>query len=291
MGYQALEQFCRDVTTMLRPRLVPCLLIRDGGLVKTVRFGESRYVGDPLNAVRIFNEKEVDELMVLDIDATVRNREPNYDLIKKLAIQCRMPLCYGGGVKTIDHVHRIVGMGVEKVSLGVAAVENPGFVSEAASRVGSQSIVVVMDVKKSPWLRKYEIHIRNGTYKVDLEPVEFAKKCEAFGAGEIVVQSIDRDGTSDGYDLDLVAQVRRAISLPITALGGAGSHDDIISLVKRFGVIGAGAGSLFVFKGKYRAVLINYPSREEREMIFHQALPDFRPSGFQEVDPDYRTGR
>ena len=161
MGYQALEKFCRDVTTMLRPRLVPCLLIRDGGLVKTVRFGESRYVGDPLNAVRIFNEKEVDELMVLDIDATVQSREPtvqsrepNYDLIKRLATQCRMPLCYGGGVKTIDHVQRIVGMGVEKVSIGVAAVENPGFVSEAASRVGSQSIVVIMDVKKNPLVKK-----------------------------------------------------------------------------------------------------------------------------------------
>lgn len=266
---------------MLRPRLVPYLLLRNGGLVKTVRFGESKYIGDPLNAVRIFNEKEVDELVLLDIDATAQGREPDYGLIEKLAIQCRMPLCYGGGVKTIDHVQHIVGMGVEKVSVGAVAVENPGFVSEAASRVGSQSIVVVMDVKKSPWLRKYQVYIRNGTCRVNFEPVEFAKKCEAFGAGEIVVQSIDRDGTSTGYDLDLVAQVRQAVSLPVTVLGGAGGHDDIISLVRQFGVIGAGAGSLFVFKGKYRAVLINYPSREERELIFHQALTDFRPSGFR----------
>ena len=268
---------------MLRPRLIPCLLIREDSLVKTVRFGESRYVGDPLNAVRIFNEKEADELIVLDIEATARNRDPNYGLIRKLATECRMPLCYGGGVRTIDHVQRIVGLGVEKVSLGAAAVENSDFVSEAASRVGSQSIVVIMDIKKSTWLRKYEVYIRNGTYKINLGPVEFAEKCEALGAGEIVVQSIDRDGTLAGYDLDLVAQIREAVSLPITALGGAGSHDDIVSLVKRFGVIGAGAGSLFVFKGKYKAVLIRYPSREEREVILHQALTGFRPSGFRTI--------
>ena len=269
--------------TVLRPRLVPCLLIRNGGLVKTVRFGESKYVGDPLNAVRIFNEKEADELMVLDIDATVQNREPNYGLVRKLATECRMPLCYGGGVKTVDHVQRIVGMGVEKVSVGAAAVENSGFISEAASRVGRQSIAVIMDVKQSLWLRKYEAYARNGTYKINLEPAEFAKKCEALGAGEIIVQSIDRDGTSAGYDLELVAHVRKAISLPITVLGGAGSHDDIVSLIKRFGVIGASAGSLFVFKGKYKAVLISYPSLEEREMIFHRALTDFGSSEFRAI--------
>ena len=257
---------------MLRPRIIPCLLIRNGGLVKTVRFGDSKYVGDPLNAVRIFNEKEVDELVVLDIDATVQGREPNYGLIENLAAECRMPLCYGGGVKTIDHIQRIVGMGVEKVSICSAAVENPRLISEAASRVGSQSVVVIMDVKKSAWLKKSEIFTRNGTHETGLIPVDFAKKCEVLGAGEIVIQSIDRDGTLAGYDLDLVAQIREAISLPITVLGGAGSHDDIIALVKRFGIIGAGAGTLFVFKGKYRAVLINYPSRGEKEAIFRQSF-------------------
>ena len=257
---------------MLRPRIIPCLLIRNGGLVKTVRFGDPKYVGDPLNAVRIFNEKEVDELVVLDIDATVQGREPNYCLIENLAAECRMPFCYGGGVKTLDHIQRIVGMGVEKVSVCSAALENPRLISEAASRVGSQSVVVIMDVKKSAGLKENEIFTRNGTRETGLSPVDFAKKCESLGAGEIVIQSIDRDGTSSGYDLDLAAEIREAISLPITVLGGAGGQDDIIALVKRFGIIGAGAGALFVFKGKYRAVLINYPSREEKEAIFRQSF-------------------
>lgn len=258
--------------TVLRPRLIPCLLVKNGGLVKTVRFGYPKYVGDPLNAVRIFNEKEVDELMVLDIDATVQRREPNYDVIRTLAAQCHMPLCYGGGVKTVEHVQRLVGMGVEKVSVCSVAVEHPRFISEAASRVGSQSVVIVMDVKKRAWSKHGEICIHNGTRRTGLIPVDFAKKCEALGAGELVIQSVDRDGTLAGYDLDLVAQIREAISLPITVLGGAGSYDDVLALVKRFGTIGAGAGSLFVFKGKYRAVLINYPSREEKEAIFRRSL-------------------
>ena len=257
---------------MLRPRIIPCLLIRNGGLVKTVRFADSKYVGDPLNAVRIFNEKEVDELVVFDIDATVQGCQPNYGLIKNLAAECRMPLCYGGGVKTLDQIQFIVGMGVEKVSISSAAVENPDLISKAASRVGRQSVVVVMDVKKSDWLEKNEIFTHNGTHKAGLTPVDFAMKCESLGAGEIVINSINRDGTMSGYDMDLVARIRDAISLPITVLGGAGNLGDIISLVKRFKIIGAGAGSLFVFKGKYRAVLINYPSRQKKKKILQQSL-------------------
>jgi cyclase len=253
---------------MLRPRIIPCLLIQNGGLVKTVRFGDPKYVGDPINAVRIFNEKEVDELIVLDIDATRLGREPDYQLIYHLATECRMPLCYGGGVKSADQIERIVGLGVEKVAISAAAVENPELITQAAKRVGSQSVVVVIDVKKSGVLRKYEVVTHNATRRTGLNPAEWAQKVQALGVGEIVLNSVDRDGEMKGYDLDVIDQIRAVISVPLTVLGGAGSLADVQSLVHRYGIIGAAAGSLFVFKGKYRAVLINYPSRSERDLLF-----------------------
>lgn len=256
---------------MLRPRIIPCLLVKNGGLVKTVQFGNPKYVGDPVNAVRIFNEKEVDELIVLDIDATAQNREPDYTLIRNLAAECRMPLCYGGGVKTAEQIQRIVGLGVEKVAISSAAIDDPGLISGAAERVGSQSIVVVMDVKKSGLLRRYEVFTHNGVKGTGLDPVKFAKQIEAHGAGEVVANSIDRDGVMQGYDMELVAEVREAISLPMTVLGGAGSLKDIEGLIRAFGIIGAAAGSLFVFKGKYRAVLINYPNRAEKDALVRAA--------------------
>lgn len=250
---------------MLRPRIIPVLLVRNGGLTKTVKFGPGKYVGDPLNAVRIFNEKEVDEIVVLDIDATMQNREPDYVLIRSLAAECRMPLCYGGGVKTATQVRRIVELGVEKVAISSAAVENTGLIAETAEQVGRQSVVVVMDVrKKGLFGTRYEVFTRNGTKGTGLNPIDFAKKAEELGAGEIVINSIDRDGEMKGYDIDLASQVREAVSLPMTVLGGAGSLEDIKTLIHAFGIVGAAAGSLFVFKGKYRAVLINYPNRAER---------------------------
>lgn len=256
---------------MLRPRIIPCLLVKNGGLVKTFQFDSPKYVGDPINAVRIFNEKEVDELVVLDIDATAQNREPNYILIKNLAAECRMPLCYGGGVKTVEQVAKIISLGVEKVAMSSAAVRTPELISHAAKRVGSQSIVVVMDVRKNGLISHYEVCTHNGTQVTGLNPVKFAKKVEALGAGEVVVNAINRDGVMEGYDLDLIAQVRDAISLPMTVLGGAGSLKDIEDLIRTFGIIGAAAGSLFVFKGKYRAVLINYPSRVEKDALIRVA--------------------
>jgi cyclase len=256
---------------MLRPRIIPCLLVRNSGLVKTVRFGESKYVGDPLNAVRIFNEKEVDELTVLDIDATTQQREPDYELITKLAAECRMPLCYGGGVKTAEQIQRIIGLGVEKVALSAAAVGNSELISHAASRVGSQSIVVVMDVKKSGLRRLYEIFTHNGQRPTGLDPVDFAKNVEEQGAGEVFVNSIDRDGVMKGYDMDLVTRIRKAINLPMTVMGGAGTLADIEELIRRLGTVGAAAGSLFVFKGVYRAVLINYPKRDEKDALIARA--------------------
>ena len=257
---------------MLRPRIIPCLLVKDGGLVKTLRFGSPKYVGDPINAVRIFNEKEVDELIVLDIDATVQNREPNYTMIANLAAECRMPLSYGGGVRTAEQVQKIIGLGVEKVALSAAAVKTPELISEAAVRVGNQSVVVVMDVKKSGLLRRYEVYTHNGTRGTGLDPVTFAKQVVALGAGEVVVNSIDLDGEMKGYDLELISRVREAITLPMTELGGAGSLKDIEDLIRAYGIIGAGAGSLFVFKGKYRAVLINYPSRAEKDALFSSLM-------------------
>jgi imidazole glycerol-phosphate synthase subunit HisF len=257
---------------VLRPRITPCLLVKSGGLYKTVQFGTPKYVGDPLNAVRIFNEKEVDELVVLDIDASAQRREPDYALIRNLAAECRMPLCYGGGVKTVEQAERIIGLGVEKVAIASAGVESPDLIAEAAKRVGSQSVVLIMDVRRSGLLRQYTVLTHNGTRKTGLSPLELAKRATALGAGELVVNSIDHDGMMGGYDLELISQIREATSLPLTALGGAGSLQDIAKLISHFGLIGAAAGSLFVFKGVYKAVLINYPNPREKDALVSGAL-------------------
>lgn len=255
---------------MLRPRLIPCLLIHKGGLVKTIRFGDPKYVGDPLNAVRIFNEKEVDELIVIDIDASRQKQEPNYKLISHLASECRMPLCYGGGVSSVEQLERIIGLGVEKISISAAAVTQPELITQAAKRVGSQSVVVTIDVKNTGLLRRPEVVTLNATHRTGLDPIDFARRAEELGAGEIVLNSVDRDGEMAGYDLELAARVRAKISLPLTVLGGAGSLADIEALYATHGVIGAAAGSLFVFKGKFRAVLISYPNHNEKEALFER---------------------
>jgi cyclase len=252
---------------MLRPRIIPCLLIYQKGLVKTVKFKEPKYIGDPLNAVRIFNEKESDELLVLDIDATIENREPDYKMIEKLAAECRMPLCYGGGVKTVEQAQRIFALGVEKIAISSGAVAKPELVSEMAMRVGSQSVVVVLDVRKAILSRKYEIYTHNGKKNTGKNPVEFAADLEKLGAGEIVINSIDRDGMMTGYDILLIESIWNNTSLPVTALGGAGSLEDIRNLIAKYRNIGAAAGSLFVFKGIYKAVLINYPNWAEKEKL------------------------
>ena len=254
---------------MLQPRIIPCLLVKNGGLVKTVQFAAPKYVGDPLNAVRIFNEKEVDELTVLDIDATAQGREPNYALIRDLAVECRMPLCYGGGVTTAEQIQKIIGLGVEKVAVSAAAVADPELLPRACERVGRQSIVVVIDVKRVG--NHHEVFTHNGTRATGLEPAAFAARIEQLGAGEIVVNAIDRDGVMKGYDLELMSRVRDAVTLPLTALGGAGSMKDVAELIRRFGIVGAAAGSLFVFKGVYRAVLISYPNRADKDALIAEA--------------------
>ncbi|KZE32429.1 AglZ/HisF2 family acetamidino modification protein [Crenobacter luteus] len=255
---------------MLRPRIIPCLLVHQGGLVKTQGFKSPKYVGDPINAVKIFNEKESDELIVLDIDATANGAEPNFDLIAKLAEECRMPLCYGGGIKTAAQAARIIDMGVEKVAISSAAIANPALLSEIAAAIGRQSVVAVLDVRKRTGLfsRGYEVCTHNARESRKVDPVELAVQLQDAGAGEIVINSVDCDGEMKGYDLDLAKQVRKVLKVPTTFLGGAGSLGDIEQLVNTVGVVGAAAGSLFVFKGKYRAVLISYPTREQKDQLF-----------------------
>lgn len=257
---------------MLRPRIIPCLLMQDGGLVKTARFKEPKYVGDPINAVKIFNEKEADEMIVLDIDATAKGHEPNFRLIAQFAAECRMPLCYGGGIKTAEQAKRIIGLGVEKVAISSAALERPELISEIAAEIGSQSVVVVLDAKMRSFGREPEVWTHNATRNTGRRIFEVAKQVAALGAGEIVVNSIDNDGQMKGYDLKLAARMRATVRLPMTILGGAGSFADIAKLIETCGVVGASAGSLFVFKGPYRAVLISYPAQIHKEELIRAAI-------------------
>ena len=251
---------------MLRPRIIPCLLVHNKGLIKSVKFNNYKYVGDPINAVKIFNEKVADELMLIDIDATSNDTEPDYKMIEKIASECRMPLCYGGGIKNANQVKKIFSLGVEKIAISSIAIINPQIISEFSSMVGSQSVVVILDIKKSIF-GKYQIYINNGKKLINTNLEEFISNLEKLGAGEIVLNSIDNDGTMNGYDFNLVSQIRKNTKLPITILGGAGSIEDIGALIKNFGIIGAAAGSLFVFKGIYNAVLINYPTIIERDEL------------------------
>lgn len=262
---------------MLRPRIIPCLLVHQGGLVKTVEFKAPKYIGDPINAVKIFNEKEADELVVLDIDATVNGAEPDYRMIANLAAECRMPLCYGGGIRTPEQAKKIIALGVEKVAMSAAAVEDSTLVSRTAEAVGRQSVVVVLDVRKRTGLfaKGYEVFTHNGKQPRNSDPVVLAQQMQAAGAGEIVINSIDRDGQMKGYDLTLADRMRRELSIPLTFLGGAGSHRDIEALVGKCGVVGASAGSLFVFKGSYRAVLINYPNPGQKDGMCRAGLAEY----------------
>lgn len=257
---------------MLRPRITPCLLIHKSGLVKTVGFKSPKYVGDPINAVKIFNEKEADELVVLDIDATVNGVEPDYRTIANLAAECRMPLCYGGGIKTPEQAKKIISLGVEKVAISSAAVENPALIGHIAQEIGRQSVVVVLDVKKKLFGKDQEVFIKNGRHNTRRNVLDLAAEFAGAGAGELIVNSIDQDGAMSGYDLALARKIRETVSIPITILGGAGSLDDIEKLVRACGVVGASAGSLFVFKGVYKAVLINYPTLAQRDDLIRRAF-------------------
>lgn len=252
---------------MLPPRVIPCLLLKNAGLVKTVRFKDPTYVGDPINAVKIFNDKEVDELIFLDIAATVERKKPQLTLLARIAGESFMPFSYGGGIRSVDEIRDILRLGVEKVCINSQAVENPPFIQDAARVFGSSTIVVSLDVKKS-FLGKYEVVIHGGRKRTRLDPVQHARFMEKMGAGELMVNSVDRDGTMAGYDLDLIKRVSEAVSIPVIACGGAGRISDFGEAVKKGGASAVAAGSLFVFHGKHRAVLISYPSiKDIREAL------------------------
>ncbi len=253
---------------MLNSRIIPVLLIHRGGLYKTINFGNHKYIGDPLNAVRIFNEMYVDELVILDIDATKLEQPPNYKLIQNLAKECRMPICYGGGINNTQQVERIIKLGVEKVAISNALIDNPRLISEAKDKVGSQSLVAVLDIKKHGLLKKnYYIYKNNGSLKTNLDILEFTKKLETYGIGEIILNSIDNDGKQIGYDFEISDLIIPYLNIPITLLGGAGNFSHLQEANKKYGIVGLGGGSIFVFKGKYRAVLIQYPNEEEKNLI------------------------
>jgi imidazole glycerol-phosphate synthase subunit HisF len=252
---------------MIRPRIIPVLLLQNRGLVKTVKFKDPTYLGDPINIVRIFNDKEVDELIFLDITATAENRSPSFDLLNNITSECFMPLGYGGGIRSMDDIHRLLSIGVEKFILNAAAVENPSLVRSAADYAGSSSVVVSMDVKKGLLGSKYEVLTRNGKKRTGLDPVKQAVTMEKSGAGELFVNSIDRDGTMQGYDLDLIKNISSAVSIPVVACGGAGKLQDLADIIKLGGASAAAAGSLFVFQGPLRGVLISYPAQEDLKQI------------------------
>jgi cyclase len=254
---------------MLIPRVIPCLLLKDKGLVKTVKFKNPKYVGDPINAVRIFNEKEVDELIFLDITATIEKRPPPIDVISQISDECLMPLTFGGGISTVDQVKQVLNAGAEKVSINTSAVENPILIKEASENFGSQSIVVAIDVKKKLF-GKYEVFTHDGTRGTGLDPVQFSQKMEEYGAGEILINSIDRDGTMQGYDINLIKLITTAVNIPVIACGGAGKVHDFSEALLTGGASAVAAGSLFVFYGKRRAVLINYPTKKELEFLLQQ---------------------
>jgi cyclase len=252
---------------MAIPRVIPSLLLRGEGLVKGINFKDYTYVGDPINAVKIFNEKEVDELLFLDILATREHRKISRDLVQKIADECYMPFGVGGGITTVEEIRDLLRAGAEKVCLNSAVLENPGLITAAARIFGSQSIVVSIDVKKG-WTGGYTVYGQAGTAKTKREPVAWAQEAARLGAGEILLNSIDRDGTGAGYDLELLRQVAAAVSVPVIAAGGAGKLEHLAAAVYEGGAAAVAAGSFFVFHGRRRAVLINFPTKAELAQLF-----------------------
>lgn len=246
---------------MVLPRFIPVLLLSNGGLVKTVRFAKPTYVGDPINAVRIFNEKGVDEIVLLDIDATIQGREPDFRLIERIASEAFVPVTYGGGISSIEQMRTLFRLGVEKVCVTSAAIENPGLLSAAAAAFGAQSIVAGIDVKKD-MLGRQRVYTRRGGKRHAIDPARCAQNLVAAGAGEVFLMSIERDGAMIGYDLPLIRRVADAVAVPVVACGGAGALADLEAAIVEAGASAAAAGSLFVFIGPYRAILINSPIDE-----------------------------
>jgi imidazole glycerol-phosphate synthase subunit HisF len=251
---------------MLQKRVIPCLLLHKGGLYKTEMFKKPTYIGDPINAIKIFNEKEVDELLFLDIDASVESKEPNYSMIKDIASECFMPLCYGGGVKDVEQMKKIYALGIEKISLSSQAVINPRLIKEAASIFGNQSVIVTIDIKKDFWGKK-KVFINNGKKNTKLSPIDLVKQVERLGVGEIVINSCDNDGVMKGYDIELLKEIKSNAKVPIIALGGAGNLNHIKEVFESANVDAVACGSMFVYQGSLKGVLISYPSYQKIQTL------------------------
>jgi len=248
-------------------RIIPCLLLRNNGLVKTVKFKDSIYIGDPINALKIFNEKEVDELIFLDIDATKNKKEPSFELIQNIATECFMPFAYGGGIQSLNQIEKIIKSGAEKIVINTQAFLQKSFIREAVDHFGSSTIVVSIDVKKG-FLERNTVYIKGGTQNTGKNPVEYAREMENMGIGEVMINSIDRDGVMEGYDIELIKDISDAIKIPVIACGGAGNLSDFKEAINQGGASAVAAGSFFVFHGKRRAVLITYPSYTEISNLF-----------------------
>ena len=254
---------------MLKTRVMPCLLLMNKGLYKTVKFKNPDYVGDPINAIKIYNEKEVDELIFLDILASQERKEPDYKVIADIASECFMPLCYGGGITKLEEVKRILEIGVEKISLNTSAIENPKLITEIANSFGNQSVIVSIDVKKNFW-GKLEVYKNRGTKSIAENPVTFAKKMEEYGAGELLITNIEKEGTWDGYDIDLIRSITSAVSIPVIANGGAGNLVHLESAVKDANASAVAMGSMVVYQKKGFGVLINFPKRNDLELMLEK---------------------
>ncbi len=243
---------------MARVRIIPCLLLRGHGLVKTRKFGDPVYLGDPVNVVRIFNEKEVDELVILDIDASKEGRDPAYEVIAEIAGECFMPIAYGGGIRTLDQARRLIRCGVEKVVINTAATESYDVIREISQVFGSQAVIGAIDVKKTLF-GAYRVAAKSASVEMKMSLDEHVQNLVAAGAGEIFLNSVDRDGSMGGYDLSLIRRVSQQTSVPVIACGGAGTSEHFEAAIREGGASAVAAGSMFVFHGRLRAVLINYP--------------------------------
>lgn len=248
--------------TWLRKRIIPCLLLSGSGLVKTVKFKNPKYIGDAINAIRIFNDKEVDELVLLDIKATLENRGPPLAKLRDIVDECFMPLAYGGGIRSLDDAQAVLSLGVEKVVLNTAAAAAPDLISRIAAEHGAQAVVGSIDVRRKLF-GGYECVTAAGTRKTGVDPVTMARRLVDAGVGELLITAVDRDGTMSGYDVELVASVAAAVVVPVTACGGAGNVADLRKVLVEGHASAAAAGSLFVYTGPHRAVLITYPLHDQ----------------------------
>ena len=248
---------------MYRPRIIPVLLLQNQYLVKSVNFKKHNYIGDPINAVKIFNDLKADELVFLDIEASGKNSKIDIDFVKQISEEANMPFSIGGGIKTIDQIREIISSGAERVIIGSKAVENPLFVKRASETFGSSTISVCIDYRKSLF-KGLKVFYKNGKISSPHSPIDFAKLMESHGAGEVIVQSIDRDGKMEGYDLDVLKEISNTVSIPITALGGASNYEDFQNCYHKTLVNGLASGSVFVYQNKMKGVLINYPENKRQ---------------------------